>query len=78
MKNNYCFDKTGVITGLCVIAVGGFIDSLVMILGSLIALSGIVAYLVESYKAKKHMSEELAEEAFFEEVVQKASKVPIR
>ena len=41
-------------------------------------VSGILAYLVESYKSQKYMCDEMAEEAFFREVVQAASEVPIR
>ena len=78
MKNRNSFDKTGLIMGLCVCVVGLFVDSLVVILGSIMAISGILAYLAECYKSKRNMSEEVAEEVFFSEVVQKASKIPIR
>lgn len=78
MRSNYSFDKTGFFMGLCVMAVGGFIDPLVIVLGGMMVVSGIVAYLVERYKSGKHMNEEMAEEVFFEEVVQQATGIPIR
>lgn len=78
MKSRNSFDKSGLIMGLCTIFVGFFVDPQVMILGSIMAMSGILAYLVECYKSKRNMSEEVAEEVFFSEVVQKASEIPIR
>lgn len=78
MKNRNSFDKTGLIMGVCVCIAGLFVDPLVIILGSLMAVSGIAAYVVESIKSKKYMTDEVAEEMFFSEVVQKASKIPIR
>lgn len=78
MKNNYYFDKTGLIMGLCVIVAGSFWHPLLIVLGSIMILFGILAYLVESYKAHKYLCDEMAEKAFFREVVQTASEVPIR
>lgn len=78
MKNRNSFDKTGLIMGVCVCIVGLFVDPLVIVLGSLMAVTGITAYLAESIKSNKYMTDEEAEELFFSEVVQKASKIPIR
>ncbi len=78
MKNSHSFDKSGLLMGLCVIVVGSFTEQLVMILGGIMAAAGVVAYLVEGYKSRRNMSEEVAEEAFFSEMVQQANKIPIR
>uniref|UniRef100_UPI004056F262 hypothetical protein n=1 Tax=Acetatifactor sp. TaxID=1872090 RepID=UPI004056F262 len=77
MKSN-SFDKTGLVIGLLVSTVGAFEDPLIMILGGLMVATGILAYVVEGYKARMHMDEEAAEEVFFEEVVHQASQVTIR
>lgn len=78
MKNRYSYDKSSLFMGICTILVGCFVDPLVIILGCIMAITGILAYLLEGYKSKKNMSEEVAEEVFFSEVVKQASEIPIR
>ncbi len=78
MKNHNGYDKSSLFMGICTILVGCFVEPLIIILGSIMTITGILAYLMESYKSKKNMSEEVAEEVFFSEVVKQASEIPIR